>query len=189
MAMGLSSLGRETKGLASQSGVVHLVGSAAGGAATGAIIGWLGSLANLDSFPAWVVGAGAVVAIAISALAEHFELGRPCQVPRRWSRTMPARRLYLMWGAMLGAGIVTLIPYPAYVLVIAAQAVAGPLLAGAGGALFGLARELPALIPLFRDVHPETAMEALPRWRSAALKLNVTVAVVGGALVFLAALL
>lgn len=187
--MGLSSLGRETKGLASQSGAVHVLGSALGGAATGALAGWLGSLANLDSFPAWVLGAGAAIAIVISVRARHFELGRPCQVPRRWSKTMPARRLYLMWGAMLGAGVVTLIPYPAYALVVAGQAVAGPLLAAAGGGLFGIARELPSLIPLFRDVHPETAMESLPRFRSAAGKLNVTVAAVGGSLAVLAALL
>ena len=167
---------------------MHLAGAVGGGALLGAGLGLAGSVLELGRLRAWIVGGAAVIALLISVTRSHFELGRPCQVPRKWSRSMPAYRRFFVWGTMLGAGVVTLIPYPAYLLLLSAQATSGTSSAAIAGALFGLAREGPALLGVFRSTEPEETMEILPRLRPAWRAVNVSLIVTGGAALILTAL-
>lgn len=187
MAMGLNFLGRERwRGIAA--GLVHLLGAVVGGAVVGAGLGFFGGALALDRWRVWIVASAALVVLAITLTREHFDLGRPCQVPRRWNRSMPAQRRYLVWGLMLGSGLATLIPYPAYLLLPAAELTAGPLIAAVAGGLYGLARELPALWVLVRPSGPEQTMEVLPRLRLTGRRFNLFLVVVGGLALTLGAL-
>ena len=187
MAMGLDFLGRERwRGVSA--GAIHLLGAMVGGALVGAGLGLLGDVLTLGRWRVWVVAAAALIVLVITLTRQHFDLGRPCQVPRRWTRTMPAHRRYLVWGLMLGSGLATLIPYPAYLLLPAAQLAAGPLIAGIAGGLYGLARELPALTVLVRPTGPEQTMELLPRLGLAWRRFNLLVAVAGGLALVIGAL-
>lgn len=154
----------------------------------GAGVGLVGEALELGRWRSWIVGGTAAIALLFSVTRSHFELGRPCQVPRKWTRSMAAYRRFLLWGAMLGAGVVTLIPYPAYLLLLGAQATSSVLSAAAAGALFGLAREGPALFGVLRPSNPEEVMEVLPRLRPAWRAMNVVLITAGGALLIFSGL-
>ena len=179
MAMGLNFLGRERwRGVAA--GGIHILGAVVGGAVVGAVLGFLGDALSLGRWRVWIVGGAALMVLAITLTKDHFDLGRPCQVPRKWTTSMPAQRRYLVWGLMLGSGLATLIPYPAYLMLPAAELTAGPLVAAIAGGLYGLARELPALAVLVRPSGPEQTMELLPRLRLRWRRFNLFLAVAGG---------
>ena len=186
MAMGLNFLGRERR-RAFVAGLLHLSGAVVGGAAIGALLGLMGAWLGLDGWRIWIVAGMALVVVTISITSKRFELGRPCQVPREWTRSMPANRRFLIWGLMLGSGVVTLIPYPAYLLLVGAELTAGPLIAGVAGGLYGFARELPALVVLARPAGPEATMDMLPRLRIAWRRFNLVFAIAGAAALVLGA--
>lgn len=159
-----------------------------GGAIIGAALGLMGDVAGASGARVWIVGAAAAIALVVSLTSDHFELGRPCQVPRRWSRSMPAFRRFLIWGAMLGSGVLTLIPYPAFFVLLAAEVTSPPLIAAVAGGLYGLVREAPALIPLASRGEPQELMDVLPRLKPSWRRLNLALAVLGGAALVLGAL-
>ena len=186
MAMGLNFLGREKlRGV--EAGVVHLLGSILGGALVGLVLGALGSGLELDRWRVWIVGGAAVGVMVVSLTRDHFELGRPCQVPRSWSRSMAANIRFLSWGLMLGSGVATLIPYPAYFLLLAGEATVSPFVAAIAGGLYGLARELPALWVLVHPVGPEKTMDVLPKLRPAWRGLNLFLGAAGSLALILSA--
>jgi hypothetical protein len=189
MAMGLDSLGRGSRVQAGRAGVLHLIGAVAGGGLVGAGVGWAGSLVWLDEIRLWVVGGSAALALLLTVRKRFARLGRSCQVPRHWARRMPAERVYLLWGLLLGAGIATVIPYPAYLIVLTIQATSGPAIGCLSGAAFGLAREAPAFIPMAfpgRSRDPGESMGLLPRLAPAAHRLNVAIILTAAALAALA---
>src|SRR5688500_5433323 len=118
MAMGLERLGR---GARYRTALLHVAGAALGGAAAGALFGVAGDLAGLDRARPWVIGGAALIALALSVGARVKPLGRLRQVPQEWGRRMPVARRFFLWGTLLGAGAATLIPYPAYLMVLGAQ--------------------------------------------------------------------
>jgi hypothetical protein len=181
MAMGLGFLGRESRARSSLVGALHVGFAALGGALTGAALGFTGELLDLGSDATLVIlAAAASVAFLVALRRRPMKLGRPCQVPKHWSRTIPVKRLYGTWGLMLGSGIVTLIPYSAHLVLLAAQLVAGPAFGAISGALYGATREGAALAGVRGGLQPVPAMDALERWATAARVANIVVVALGG---------
>ena len=187
--MGLGFLGRESRARALAAGALHVMAAGVTGSAVGAVLGLVGRAADLDGrAAAWVLGGVAVVAGAIALRRAPMSLGRPCQVPKKWSYSIPAGRLYTLWGAMLGSGVATLIPYSAWFVLAAGQAVAGPMWGAVAGALYGLTRESLALAGITGSLQPVPAMDSLERWARPARLLNAGAALVGGAALVLSTL-
>jgi hypothetical protein len=182
MAMGLGFLGRESGIRSTTVGLLHVFSAAAGGALVGAGLGFAGELAGIDgAAQLWVLGITGVAALAIAVRPRPMNLGRPCQVPQRWSKTMPAARLYGVWGLMLGSGVVTLIPYSAHLVLLAAQFAAGPALGAISGGLYGFVRESASLAGVRGRLQPGPAMDALERWAGPARGANIAAVLLGGA--------
>jgi hypothetical protein len=189
MAMGLGFLGRESRATSASAGAVHVILAALGGALTGAAVGAIGELMGLGSS----VRTGLLIVVGAAALAvavrrRPMRLGRPCQVPKEWSGSMPARRLYAAWGLMLGSGVVTLIPYSAHLVLLAGQLFAGPLVGAVSGALYGAARESIALTGVGGGLQPVPAMDALERWATPARLVNIGAVAIGGTLLVVSSL-
>jgi hypothetical protein len=166
--------------------LLHVLGAAAGGAIAGGAIGFVGATLTLSSWRPWVIGATALAAIMLSVKRRRVTLGLQCQVPRTWNRTMPPHRRYFLWGALLGSGCATLIPYSTYLLLVGAQLTAGVLLGTLSGVVFGATRQGVALIlPLVRTNH-EAVMDLLPTFHEPARRLNAVVAIGGGVFLVLA---
>jgi hypothetical protein len=180
MAMGLGFLGRGRARMAAQLGGLHLVGAALGGAVAGGVLGLIGALLHLPDWRFWVIGATAVVASALAIGSRPVQLGRQCQVPRTWERTMPPRRRYLLWGAMLGCGVATPILSSAFLVLLGAQLTIGPWLGAVTGAVYGGTREAMALVPMLRRSDPEATLGVLSRCRSMVQRFNLVVAAGGG---------
>jgi hypothetical protein len=189
MAMGLGFLGRESRATSTLAGAIHVLAAALGGALSGAAIGSIGELigAGTGTSLAIVISAG-VIALLLALRRQPMRLGRPCQVPKQWSRTMPVNRLYATWGLMLGSGVATLIPHSSHLLLLAAQFVAGPAFGAVSGALYGAAREAVALAGVPGELHPVQAMDALERWSGRARVVNILVVAVGAGTLVLALL-
>jgi hypothetical protein len=189
MAMGLGFLGRESRVTSVSAGAVHVVFATLGGALTGAAAGSIGLLIGLGSSASTalliVIGA---LALAVALRRQPMKLGRPCQVPKQWSVTMPAKRLYATWGLMLGAGVVTLIPYSAHLVLLVGQLVAGPLIGAISGAVYGAVREAVALTGVGGGLQPVPAMDALERWATPARLANIGAVAIGGTLLVVASL-
>jgi hypothetical protein len=81
---------------------------------------------------------------------------------------------------MLGVGVLTVIPYSSFLVLVVAQAVTGTLTAALGGVAFGGARAIAAVVQGSREADPQKTMDLLPRLRSAARKSNVIATVLGG---------
>ncbi len=186
MAMGLGSLGRGGVRSVVRLGGLHVLGAAVGGALTGAVIGGTGALLGLRTWQPWLVGATVLLAVGLG-LRRRVQLGRQCQVPRGWNRTMPPNRRYFLWGALLGCGLATPIYQTVFLVLLGAQLTAGVALATAAGALFGGTRQALALLPLLRGWDPETTMNLLPMLGPAVRRLNALLAIAGGVALVLTA--
>jgi hypothetical protein len=101
---------------------------------------------------------------------------------------MSPSAVYGVWGLMLGAGVATVIPYAAFLVIVALQLTSGnPLLSMVAGVLFGLGREVPALHPLINRSlvsDPTKSTQILLRYAHVARNLNV-MAILAGAIVIL----
>jgi hypothetical protein len=183
MAMGFLGRGRTAQAMHLRS--LHVLGSALGGALAGGVLGFVGAGLGLSSWRPWIIGAAALVATAISLRRRPVALGRQRQVPRAWNKTMPPRRRYFLWGAMLGSGWATLIPYSAYLLLAGTQLTAGVVFGALSGAVFGATRQgLAPMFSLLRTDH-EAVMDLLPDLRATARHLNVLVTLGGGLILVL----
>lgn len=84
-------------------------------------------------------------------------------VPRKWGLIYGRRRFYYLFGAMMGAGLLTMVPFIGVYLVIASC-----LLLGSGGAaatvmaLFGLGRTVPLLAVALSLRSSGSALRQLP---------------------------
>ena len=129
----------------------HLIGSALGGSALGAVLGSAGALLPLEH---GAVAAAALVLFAVlAAWALAVEVGRLPQPPT-WHRQVDEDWLhrYRGWvygfgyGAQLGAGLVTIVTSPLLYAALALALLTGSPLAGAAvGLVFGVARAAPVL--------------------------------------------
>lgn len=162
-----------------RSAVAHVLGAAAGGGALGGLLGWLGSPVASAAWRAGVIGGAVLYAAALALWSGRVVPSRRCQLDRSWSRSLPGPALYFAWGALLGCGVYTFVPYSAYLVVLAGQLVAGPLLGAVSGAAFGVAREAVAVVAAARARTPERIMGLLPRHRVTARALNRALLVLG----------
>jgi hypothetical protein len=180
MAVGLSLLGRGGTRQALGLGALHVAGAALAGALLGGLVGGVGALAGLEAWRPWVIAGGALLAFALGLRRQPPKLGRQRQVPRRWAPGTPPGRVYLVWGAMLGSGVVTPIFHSAFLVLLAAQLTGGVALGLISGALFGAARQATALLPLLVRLDPGRTMGLLETLRPVTRRLNAALIVAGG---------
>ena len=186
MAMGMSFPGWEARQRQrKQAALLHLLGSSVGGATVGAFLGALGGAIGLGAVRSILLAAvvaytapRALVAVRRGRAVRGYGLQR--QVPRRLRVGVSAG--YFLWGSMLGAGILTVVPYGSFLVLLTAQAGSGVALAAASGALFGLGREGPTLLTLAGRQDISTLSELLRTMMRPAQRLNLLLIVVGGGL-------
>jgi hypothetical protein len=129
-----------------------------------------------------------VVAVAVASYVTwrtrpDGQFGLQRQVRRRWPRGTPAWLAFALWGATLGFGLLTAIPYTSWLLVFGAELVSGPAMGALAGALLGAGRQGVLLIAAVRDRDPVWLMDLLtPRLGILAGSLNLTLILAGGAL-------
>ena len=124
----------------------YAAGSIAGGAAIGAALGGLGSLADVPAPAAdAVLAAVAVVGVALDVTGRLPTIRR--QVDERWVADYRGWVYGAGFGWQIGVGLATYIMTAAvYLLLVMAALTASPLAALALGALFGLVRGLALLL-------------------------------------------
>jgi hypothetical protein len=81
---------------------------------------------------------------------------------------------------MLGSGVATPIYHTAFLFLLAVQLTGGVALGLVSGALFGMARQATALLPLLGRLDPGRTMGLLETLRPAARRLNAALIVAGG---------
>lgn len=182
MAVGLGFLGRGRTRSALGYWLLHVLGAAAAGAVVGGAFGGVGELLGLAAWRPWLIGSAAAAALLLGLRARPPKLGRQRQVPRRWSAGTAVPWVYTVWGAMLGCGLATPIFHSAFVLLTAAQVTGGVGMGIVSGALFGLARQAMALVPVVARYEPDRTMWLLERLRPLARRMNVALVVAGGVL-------
>jgi hypothetical protein len=158
MAFGLSPLvrGGKAKGMALV-GVftVSLIGTAA---AVGMILGLVGEplTARIDTLPAL----GAVALYGLLMELKVLPMSAPYrhwQVPRDWPQRYGPWGGYALWGATLGLGVVSYIPFVSYHVFLVCMLLSGGAVEGAMfGVLYGAGRSLASLVPAIGAArHPE----------------------------------
>jgi hypothetical protein len=152
----------------------------------GVLVAALGGAAGLEAVRPFLLAAvvACVTPTAIAAV-RHGRMrtyGLQRQVPRRLPPRVGAYGAYLLWGSMLGAGVLTVVPYGSYLVLLAAEAGSGVRLAAASGALFGLGREGPALVTLAGRQDVTGISELLGTMLRPAQRLNLLLIVIGGGL-------
>jgi hypothetical protein len=170
-----------------QSTTLHLLGSALGGAASGVLIALIGGAASLDERRTTVVGVTTILALLLSLRRRPAKIGLQVQVPRTWRYSMIPQVRYVLWGIMLGSGVATLIPYPIYLVLFGAQLTVTVPVAAAAGVLFGVARELPVVLPLALDYREDETFALFGRLHPAVRRLNLVLTALMGVLLVLAA--
>lgn len=182
MAVGLGLLGRGRTTPALGFWLLHVLGAAAAGAAVGGAFGLLGAVLGLAEWRLWIVGLAALAALALGLRSRPPKLGRQRQVPRRWTAGTSTAWIYVVWGAMLGSGVATPVFHTAFVVLAAAQLTGGVWLGLVSGALFGLARQAVALVPVLARYEPDRTMWLLEAFRPLARRANLVLVVAGGLL-------
>lgn len=128
----------------------HVAGGVLGGALVGGAVGGIGVLLGADGpggGAAWVVLGLAAAALVYDLVTHGRRLGLSRQTPMGWRHTMPPGRASFLYGLDLGTGLSTRIYFASYLVVLAAAAVSGDVVAGAAiGGGFGLVRALVAVL-------------------------------------------
>jgi hypothetical protein len=167
---------------------LHISGAALGGAAIGGILGWLGSLFLLATWRLEIIVPLTAFALWQSLSKRPLRLGCQRQVPRQWNQTLPPGSRYFFWGLLLGSGVITIIPYSSFLVVLGVQLTSGTLLGCLSGALFGSTREAMALIlSLHRQIgepKPSKMMGLLPALQATITQLNIAW-ILGGCIILL----
>lgn len=122
--------------------VAHVAGGILGGAATGFVLGALGSFVRTDPL-LWMAAAVALVALIWDLAREGKKLGTSRQTPRSWRYLLPPGLVSFLNGFDLGLGWSTRIYFVSYLAAMTAALVTGHALLGALiGASFGGGRAL-----------------------------------------------
>lgn len=126
----------------------YLIGSAAGGAALGSALGWIGSPLDLSA-NARLATLGVAIAIGIAADLGLAGLRLPTthrQVDEAWRASYRGWVWGLTFGAQLALGVITVVTTAFVYVTWLAALLGGSIAAGAlVGLAFGLARALPIL--------------------------------------------
>lgn len=137
----------------------HAMGSLAGGAAVGAVLGGTGALVSAvtggRSLAVALLGVGALVGLAVDARTRSTGLpGLHRQVDETWLTTYRGWVYGGGFGVQLGAAVLTIVPTTTtYVALLAAALTASP----AGGALVGASYGLGRAVPLLLTARVRTA--------------------------------
>ncbi|HEX9994888.1 MAG TPA: hypothetical protein VGB14_18325 [Acidimicrobiales bacterium] len=189
--MGMAALALRARTLPLSTGAavgLLVAGGAVGGALLGAALGLAGWAVGLDDHPAAVlaVAATAVLVLTVRDPGRRYGLNR--QVGRRLGMAGDVRGYFFLSGVQLGAGVVTLVPYSAFLLLAAGLLVAGPAAAVAAGALYGAARlALAAEVLRGGDPgDPGRAMDVFSGRAGAARRLNLVMVALAAAAAWLA---
>lgn len=176
--MGMAALALRASALALSTGpavALLVAGGATGGALLGAVLGTVGSALSADDHPALVLAVAATLVAVATVRHPGRRYGVNRQVGRRLGLSGDVRGYFYLCGVQLGAGVVTLVPYSAFLLLGAALLVAGPAVAVGAGALYGAVR-----LALAADVlrsgdpgDPGRAMDVFTDRSGAARRLNV----------------
>lgn len=173
--MSLRFLGRGQRCKVWPSAVTHLIGTAAGGALVGLMLGSIGRLLPTELIRAILVLASAFA--VVRSIYGTRSLGFNKQVPRAWGRMRFATLTHFLWGLLLGAGVSVLIPYSSQVLLWSAEFASGPITAMAMGLAFGVGRALPAIAPPSDRPTADigSLMDRLPAIQAQGRALNIAV--------------
>jgi len=165
----------------------YVLGCVLGGATTGLVLGSVGALLpSLPSPAVLLLAAGACLLAALAAVRGWLPLGRR-QVDEDWLTRYRGWVYGLGFGYQLGLGVVTIVTSAATVAVLVLALLTQSALAGlAVGAIFGVARAVPALLLGRAQSHAElrTLAAGLER-RAPAAARSTTVALAAGGLVLL----
>lgn len=184
MAMGLA-FGRGQVSRKIIIAVLHVAGAALGGAIVGGLLGGLGGLLSLSVWRPELITAVVLFALWQSLSQRPAKLGLHRQVPRTWARTMAPELRFFLWGASLGCGVATLIPYSAFLVILVVQLTSGVTLGCFSGALFGGMRGSVMLLPVLRrhhKLHPEELPRFLISLKTTVQRLNLLWLLLGGPL-------
>lgn len=164
-----------------------MAGAAAGGAAVGALLGFVGERLGASTVPLPFVLVGTTLSLWLSRRSRPYPraFGIRRQVPRSWVRRMRRSPLYFSWGVLLGTGVATAIPHSALVLLSFTQFVSGPELGALAGALFGFTREASVVYALLRHSDPQETLGLVQTLERPAERANRIVSMVGGAALIL----
>lgn len=177
MASGLCLLGRGER-RRSLYATAHVVFAAAGGAIAGLTLGLVGQSVHAILRNTLAVGLAALAAyLAIRPPPAGAGLSR--QVVRTLERRVRPLPAYAFWGVELGSGFSTVIPYSAFLLLLAIELASGPRLAAAAGAGFGLVRQGTAVAVGHGINSPSGIAALLPRLAPWARLANLVVCFVG----------
>src|SRR5687768_10975872 len=128
----VDTIGPMVRGGDKASGIrlAHIAGGALGGAATGFVLGAVGSFVRTDPV-LWIALAVATVALIWDLVAEGKKLGTARQTPRSWRYLLPPGLVSFLNGFDLGLGWSTRIYFVSYVAAMTAAFVSGHALWGA----------------------------------------------------------
>jgi hypothetical protein len=115
----------------------------------GAILGAAGELLPSGISAGVVVVSASVLALLVELRLVSFATPyRHWQVPRDWPTRFGALRGYSLWGATLGVGVFSYVPFASYHVLLLWMVLSGsPVTGGAMGILYGVGRGLGALVP------------------------------------------
>src|SRR5579884_8865 len=178
MASGLCLLGRGDRRHAVYA-TTHILFAALGGATAGLAFGAIGFSLPTDLRTACAAAGVALAASLAIRPPANRGAGLRRQVARRLRGQPRPTLTYALWGAELGSGLSTLIPYSAFVLVLAVELLSGPLLGAAAGLSFGVARQGIAVIAATRITSPAQIAALLPRFAAQARLANLVVCLAG----------
>jgi hypothetical protein len=121
-----------------------------------------------------------LVAVVFAVRVNPRGYGWRRQVPQHWIRARGAAKAYAAWGVLLGAGVVTVVPHSAYLVLLAAELVSGPAAGTLAGAVFGFTRGLTAVVLAQGREPSEEIANVLSRVQRLAARGYVAVAALGG---------
>lgn len=182
MASGLCLLGRGDR-RRSLYVLSHTSFALMGGALAGFAIGAIGLLLPTEA-RMFLAAAGATFAAYLAVAPPATATGLRRQVARRLERRLHPLLAYSVWGVELGSGLSTLIPYSAFLLLLAIELLAGPLLGATAGAAFGVVREGTAVIVARGATSPAPIAALLPRLAPQARLANLAFCVAGSTALF-----
>ncbi|SRR5579875_192239 len=177
MATGLCLLGRGEKRRFLYA-LIHLVCASLGGALAGLMLGAIG-LAMPAVLRLALMSAAMAFAMYLAIWPVRRGSGLRRQVPRRLRERVHPFLTYALWGAELGSGLSTLIPYSAFLFLVAFELISGDLLGAIAGACFGVSRQAAAVLAARSGGSPGEIMALLPSLALRARLSNLIVCLMG----------
>lgn len=168
MALGVGSLGRESRRSWVTASFAHVIGGVVGGSSAG-VTTWLlvTPFRTVLPGPALILLTAGVVVIAVRRDWLYKVTGHGKQVPQEWLREFGKVKAFLLYGGVLGAGFVTKVPHGSFYVVMLLPALLGGIgAASLAGLLFGASRSLTVIIA---SLHPGRSSRLLHRSRTATI--------------------